>query len=195
MRQTEWVVVFMLVVVCVYALQQGSNWQKARHQEGQQEQMDEFKNAVDLFSSEWTYEEETPEKIKKERCRESKECYKLAESIVWEARGEPYDGQLAVASVILNRVDHRNFPDTIYGVITQPYQFSYLQDLAKQTPPRQSDWDKALLVAYDVKNGIVDRVTDSLFYLNKKAVRRMPRWAMVYEEVATIGNHTFYRYN
>lgn len=195
MKQIEWVVIFMLVVVCVYALQQGSDWQKRSYQKEQQEQMDEIRNIPTMFDVEWSYDLQTPEKIKKERCKESKECYKLAESIVWEARGEPYDGQLAVASVILNRVDHKNFPNTIYGVITQPYQFSYLQDMAKQTQPRKSDWDKALLVAYDVKNGIVERATDSLFYLNKKAVRRMPRWAMVYEEVATIGNHTFYRYN
>ena len=104
-------------------------------------------------------------------------------------------GALAVASVILNRKDHPNFPDTIQGVISQPHQFSYLMDMHRQARPRQADWDRAYTIAYDVKNGVVERITDSLFYLNKKAVRRMPRWAMVYEEVATIGNHTFYRYD
>lgn len=193
MNAIEWLIVLVVSLGAVAGLNAASEWQRDRNEERAQKQVDMILQGGELFPM---YEplEDTPEKIKKEKCRESKECYKLAESIVWEARGESYTGQLAVASVILNRVDHRNFPDTIYGVITQPYQFSYLQDMAKQTPPREADWDKALLVAYDVKHGIVERVTDALFYLNEKAVKRVPRWAREYEYVATIDNHTFYRY-
>lgn len=195
MKQTEWIVIFMLAVVCVYALQQGSSWQKSRYQKEQQEQIDEIKNAEVLFSSEWTYEEEMPEKTKKEACKASQACYILSQALVYEARGESYLGALAVASVIMNRADHPNFPNTIEGVIKQPYQFSYLADMSKQSTPARRDWDRALLIAYDVKHGVVERTTDALFYLNPKAVKRIPRWAREYQYVMTVDNHAFYKYN
>src|SRR5690554_4329248 len=138
--------------------------------------------------------ENISDKIKKERCEQSKECFKLAEALVYEARSETRKGQIAVASVILNRVEHKNFPDTIQGVITQPYQFSYLKDMHKQRKPSAADWDKAFIVAYDVKHGVVERVSDALFYLNAKSVKRIPKWAREYEYVMTVDNHTFYRY-
>ena len=125
-------------------------------------------------------------------CRKSKECSKLAEAITWEARGETREGQRAVASVILNRVDNPRWPDTIEKVVDQRYQFSYHQDKHKQSKPTESDWNKAYLVAYNVKHGIVPRVTNADHYLAKKSLTRLPRWARVYTEVGQIGNHTFY---
>lgn len=125
-------------------------------------------------------------------CRQSKECSKLAEAVTWEARGETREGQRAVASVILNRVDNPRWPDTIEQVVDQRYQFSYHQDKHKQRKPTKDDWNKAYVVAYNVKNGVVPRVTDADHYLAKKSLTRLPRWATVYTEVGQIGNHTFY---
>src|SRR5690554_3514623 len=193
MNFTEWVFVLLMSLGAVAGLNAASDWQQERNKERAQKQMDMILQGDELFPM-YQPVEDTPERIKKEECRASSECYKLAEALVYESRSESYMGALAVASVILNRKDHPNFPNTIQGVVNQPYQFSYLMDMHKQTRPRQADWDRAYIIAYDIKNGIVQRVTDALFYLNEKAVKRVPRWAKEYEYVATIDNHTFYRY-
>lgn len=125
-------------------------------------------------------------------CKASKGCSKLAEVVVWEARGESREGQRAVASVVLNRVESNRWPDTIEEVVNQRRQFSYLQDMHKQKKPTAQDWQNAYVVAYNVKKGIVPRVTNADHYLAKKSLTRLPRWANVYTEVASIGNHTFY---
>ena len=52
----------------------------------------------------------------------------LARAVNGEARGEPYEGQVAVAAVILNRVRHSSFPNTIAGVIYQPGAFTAVSD-------------------------------------------------------------------
>lgn len=194
MNAIEWVVVFILVSVVLVGGNIARDWQSERHIDRQQEQIDLFRDGVELFPYIGVISQEVPERIKKEECKASRECYKLAEALVYESRSESYMGALAVASVILNRKDHPNFPNTIQGVISQPYQFSYLMDMHRQVRPRQADWDRAYNIAYDVKNGVVERVTDALFYLNERAVKRIPRWAREYEYVATIDNHTFYRY-
>ena len=55
---------------------------------------------------------------------QSNDLYLMSRMISAEARGEPYIGQVAVGAVILNRVDHPSFPNTISGVIYQPGAFS-----------------------------------------------------------------------
>ena len=52
----------------------------------------------------------------------------LANAVYGEARGEPYEGQVAVAAVILNRIEHADFPDTVGGVIFQPGAFTAVSD-------------------------------------------------------------------
>lgn len=121
-----------------------------------------------------------------------KECQLIAEAIVYEARSESDSGKLKVASVILNRADHNRFPNTIYQVIHQPYQFSYLGDMHKQKPPTKYDWD----IAYDVANYALDgnRNTEALFYLNPEEVKVLPKWALVYSYLETEGKHDFYTF-
>jgi len=58
----------------------------------------------------------------------STNTYLLAKCIYAEARGEPYVGQVAVGAVILNRVASADFPNTIYGVIYQPWAFTAVHD-------------------------------------------------------------------
>lgn len=128
-----------------------------------------------------------------EFCSINTECKKLAEAIVWEARGEHDEGKYAVASVILNRVNHYRFPNTVTEVVHQRYQFSYLNDMHKQKEPKKSDWDSAYKIAYDVFFN-ENLNTSALFYLNPHNVRRMPKWSIEYNHIATIGNHNFYNY-
>ena len=193
MSFTEWVTALVGSLVVVAGLVAAGNWQQERNKERAQKQAGMVLQRGELPPM-YQPQEVMPDNIKKERCKQSKECFKLGEALVYEARSETRKGQIAVASVILNRRDHRNFPDTIQGVITQPHQFSYVGFEHLQQQPSAADWDRALVIAYDVKNGIVERVTDATFYLNPKAVKRMPRWALEYEYVMTVDSHTFYRY-
>lgn len=134
-----------------------------------------------------------PEEFKEEQCLLSSECRELARAIVFESRSETDEGQKAVASVILNRVDDERFPNTIKEVIHQPRQFSFLSDMHLQSRPSKKDWTKAYSIAYDMKRGREERVTDATFYLNPSSMDRLPRWARKFQHVATIGRHNFYK--
>src|SRR5690554_7477202 len=169
MNAIEWAVVFILVCVVLAGGNAARNWQNERHSDRQQEQLDLFQDGIELFPM-YQSLEDIPDKIKKERCEQSKECFKLVEALVYEARSETREGQIAVASVILNRVDHPNFPDTIQGVISQPYQFSYVGFEHLQQQPSEQDWERAFIVAYDVKHGLVERLDGVYFYLNKQTL-------------------------
>lgn len=126
-------------------------------------------------------------------CKSNVRCSKIAEALVYEARSESKEHQLKVASVILNRRDHTRFPDDVISVINQPYQFSYLMDMHKQTPPTQTAWQTAYDVAYTAYvEGV--RNTKALFYYNPKAVVKTPLWAKVYTHIETDGAHKFYTY-
>ena len=126
-----------------------------------------------------------------ESCLQDANCNKLAEAIIFEARGEPTKGQIAVAQVILNRKQDPRWGNSIRDVIHQPYQFSYLKDKHKQTPPTRDDWTTALKVAHGVISGtVINPVGDATHY---HAARIRPKWARKLERVASIGQHVFYR--
>ena len=126
-----------------------------------------------------------------ESCLQDASCNKLAEAIVYEARGEPTKGQIAVAHVILNRKQDPRWPSRIIDVIHQPHQFSYLKDKHKQKPPSQGDWKRAANIAHAVITGAeYNPVGDATHY---HATRVKPKWARKLQPVAKIGNHVFYR--
>ena len=87
--------------------------------------------------------------------------YLLARIISAEARGEPYTGQVAVGAVVLNRVKHPSFPDTIAGVIYQPGAFSAINDGQFDQPIAES----AYRAAQDALNGW-DPSGGAVFYFN-----------------------------
>lgn len=131
--------------------------------------------------------------FKRSWCMKSKPCKKMAEALVYEARGEGLgsEGMAAVGIVIKNRADGDNrFPDTIIGVIEQRHQFSYLADMHKQRKPTDSDWIKAYAVSYDVLNGEYKSLVGSATHYHANYVQ--PSWSNHLEKVATIGNHIFY---
>ena len=128
---------------------------------------------------------------KRSWCMESKPCKKMAEALVYEARGEGLDGMAAVGVVIKNRAEGDNrFPDTITGVIEQRHQFSYLTDMHKQSKPTNTDWIKAYVVSYDVLNGEYKSLVGSATHYHANYVS--PRWANHLGYIASVCNHKFY---
>ena len=108
----------------------------------------------------------------------------LARIISAEARGEPYMGQVAVGAVILNRVEHPSFPDTISGVIYQKGAFSCLDDGQFYEPVSES----AYRAATDVLNGL-DPSGGAIYYYNP--VKSTNKWIFSRPIITTIGNHRF----
>ena len=124
-------------------------------------------------------------------CLKDASCNKLAEAIIFEARGEPDIGKAAVAQVILNRTNDPRWGDSIKEVIHQPHQFSYLKDKHKQTPPTNNDWITARKIAHGVISGAISNPVGEATHYH--AARVKPRWAKKLEPVAKIGHHIFYR--
>ena len=108
----------------------------------------------------------------------------LARTISAEARGEPYTGQVAVGAVILNRIEHPSFPDTLAGVIYQPGAFSCLNDGQFNEPVA----DSAKRAAQDAINGW-DPSGGAIYYFNPKTATN--KWIWSRPAITTIGNHRF----
>lgn len=108
----------------------------------------------------------------------------LARLINAEARGESYTGQVAVGAVVLNRVKSSSFPNTISGVIYQPYAFTCVSDGQINLSPNQS----AMSAAKDAMNGW-DPSYGCLYYYNPKIATS--KWIYSRPTVITIGNHVF----
>lgn len=127
------------------------------------------------------------------RCKDSKDCLLLAEAGYFEARSEGREGMRAVMEVVVNRVESKYWPDTIEEVLGQPYQFEY-KELERLVANDKMSWDISLQVAEEVFVGASESVTEGAdHFLNKRKVKKLPRWAVEYEETATIGEHTFYK--
>jgi N-acetylmuramoyl-L-alanine amidase len=114
----------------------------------------------------------------------SSDLYLLAKCIHAEARGESYVGQVAVGAVILNRVKSSSFPNTIAGVIYQPYAFTAVQDGQINLEPNQT----AYSAAKDALNGW-DPTYGCLYYYN--AATATSKWIYTRKTVVTIGKHVF----
>ena len=114
----------------------------------------------------------------------------LASAIFYEARSESFEGQLAVAQVILNRVASGRFARSICGVVLQSGQFSFVRGGAIPAISKSSkDWREALAIARiaQAKQHRSD-AHDALFF---HATHVNPKWRL--NRVASIGNHIFYR--
>ena len=108
----------------------------------------------------------------------------LARIISAEARGESYMGQVAVGAVIMNRVEHPSFPDTVSSVIYQKGAFSCLDD--GQFYEEVSD--SAYKAARDVLNGL-DPTGGAIYYYNPKKATN--KWIQSRPVITKIGNHLF----
>ena len=108
----------------------------------------------------------------------------LARLISAEARGEPYAGQVAVGAVVLNRVEHPSFPNTISEVIFQPGSFSCMLDGQWDEPVA----DSAYQAARDALAG-ADPSGGAIYYFNP--VTATNAWIWSRPEIITIGKHRF----
>lgn len=108
----------------------------------------------------------------------------LARIISAESRGEPYEGQVAVGAVILNRIDHPSFPNTLSGVIFQPSAFSCVNDGQINEPVS----DSALKAAHDAINGW-DPSGGAIYYYNP--AKSTNKWIFSRTIICSIGNHKF----
>ncbi len=109
----------------------------------------------------------------------------LAHLIHGEARGEPFEGQVAVAGVVLNRKDSSQFPNSITGVIYQAEQFTALEDGQFYKTPDRTSYDAAFkaLEGEDPSKG-------AHYFFNPLTADNLD-WFRTLEEVNRIGNHIF----
>lgn len=108
----------------------------------------------------------------------------MANAVYGEARGEPYEGQVAVAAVILNRIKSEAFPNSISGVIFQPGAFTAVADGQIWLTPNES----AAKAVNDAINGW-DPSGGCLYYFNP--VTATSKWIWSRTQIKTIGKHIF----
>ena len=124
----------------------------------------------------------------------------LAENVYYESRGEPLDGQYAVAEVTMNRVASSLFPKSVCEVVHEKrwdvrrkrdvgaFSWTELDSLGQ---PHGVAWHQAREVAAAVYDGTHEPTVPNALYYHAKYIK--PRWAKQSRRVATIGSHVFYR--
>ena len=121
----------------------------------------------------------------------------LAEALYFEARGEPVEGQYAVAEVILNRVKSEEFPNSICSVVNQgtgrkhACQFSYTCDGKLERVANREVYDQIVGIAGVMIDGGIRDLSGGATYYHTTSVQ--PSWARRFEHTATIGIHKFYK--
>ncbi|RLL48188.1 spore cortex-lytic enzyme [Oceanobacillus piezotolerans] len=108
----------------------------------------------------------------------------MANAVYGEARGEPYEGQVAVAAVILNRVESSTFPNTVAGVIFEPRAFTAVADGQIWLTPN----DRAREAVLDAINGW-DPTGNALYYFNPDTATSA--WIWTRPQIKQIGKHIF----
>lgn len=110
----------------------------------------------------------------------------MARAINGEARGEPYEGQVAVGAVILNRVRHSSFPNTIAGVIYEPGAFTAVADGQINVPIAEDS--TVYKAAQDALNGW-DPTGGAIYYFNPDTATN--KWIWSRPLIKQIGKHRF----
>lgn len=131
------------------------------------------------------------------RARGGRQWRCLTEALYFEARGEPVEGQYAVAEVILNRVDAENYPDSICAVVNQgtgrryACQFTYTCDGRPEEITDQRAYHRLGNIARLMIDGAPRDLTGEATHYHADWVS--PRWARTYPRTASYGTHVFYR--
>jgi hypothetical protein len=128
-----------------------------------------------------------------------KDLWCLSTAIYFEARGESYRGQVAVAQVVLNRLQHRLYPKTICGVVYQNQQmrnacqFSFACDGIPERVTEAKAWEQAEEIAKGALKGTLylTEVGNATHY---HATYVSPDWAPRMKKLAKIGLHVFYQF-
>lgn len=121
----------------------------------------------------------------------------LTEALYFEARGESVKGQVAVAEVILNRVDSRKFPNSVCAVVNQGTgkkhrcQFSYTCDGKAEVVNEPAAYRNVGKIARALLDGAPRNLTMGAAYYHNHTVR--PSWSRVFTRTASVDGHHFYR--
>lgn len=131
----------------------------------------------------------------------------LAKNIYFEAGNQPLAGKIAVAQVVLNRVDHKTYPNDICGVVYQARwrenwkgnmipvrnmcQFSWYCDGLSDNPEDSKTWIKSLDIAFDILNNTYGDITEGATHYHSIMVE--PYWASSLNETVQISDHIFYK--
>ena len=119
-----------------------------------------------------------------------KDVHCLAKNIYHEARGEPLEGQLAVAQVTMNRLRHPNFAGSVCGVVYEYKQFSWTLEKPKKIKDQRA-WEAAIKLSKLVlSNQAENPKLKTALYFHTRQIR--PYWSKDKRIVAVIGNHIFY---
>jgi spore germination cell wall hydrolase CwlJ-like protein len=122
----------------------------------------------------------------------------MTEAVYYEAATEPLEGQRAVAQVVLNRVRHPAYPNSVCGVVYQGSerrtgcQFSFTCDGSLGRAPVPSYWQRAREVAAEALNGNVYQPVGYSTHYHANYV--VPYWASSLVKSANVGRHIFYRW-
>lgn len=128
-----------------------------------------------------------------------KELNCMATAIYFEARGESYRGQVAVGQVVMNRVQHRLYPETICAVVYQNQhkrnacQFSFACDGIPERVTEAKAWDQAEEIAKGVISGEL-YLPEVGYATHYHATYVYPHWAPRMKKVTKIGMHVFYHF-
>lgn len=126
----------------------------------------------------------------------------LAMNIYHEARGESLAGQLAVAQVVMNRVESPRFPDSVCDVVHQgkywdghpvrnQCHFSWWCDGRSDSPTNEEAWSQSIHLAWRVQHGETDITEGATHYFNPDKAN--PYWAKPTDFIVKIGKHSFYK--
>lgn len=122
----------------------------------------------------------------------------LTSAIYYEAARESHDGQRAVAQVVLNRVRHPGYPNSICGVVFEGQerltgcQFSFTCDGSRLRLPAESYWSQSRRIAEAALSGSVFRPVGWATHFHADYV--VPYWSTGFIKIASIGSHIFYRW-
>ncbi|MGQ0522851.1 MAG: cell wall hydrolase [Betaproteobacteria bacterium] len=120
----------------------------------------------------------------------------LARTIYWEAKGEGLAGMEAIANVVMNRLGHEGFPNTICEVVRQGYergacQFSWWCDGRSDDAQESAAYEQAKEIARKALNRqLTDRTGGAMYFHQRKV---SPKWSAQYIKTVELGEHIFYK--
>lgn len=118
------------------------------------------------------------------------ELHCLATAVYYESKGEPLDGQLAVAQVIINRVESGRFGADVCAVVKAPRQFGFIRNGVLPDAHAGNQWETARAIAWIALSEGWKEIVPAATHFH--ATRVKPGWTNL-RRLATIGNHIFYR--
>ncbi len=134
------------------------------------------------------------DKTGKERMDDAIIC--LARTIYWEAKGTDKTEMHAIANVVMNRLGHEGFPDTVCGIVKQGHgekacQFSWWCDGLPDSAQEQRPYEAAKEIARKALNRQLNDLTGGALYFHSKGVT--PKWSKIFVRTAIIGRLEFYK--